>query len=138
MMHRRAFLATLAGAATFGALAEDAFAQAPAPGPASILNVSYDIARELFAAENALFVPLWRDKTGQTLTVNQSHAGSSRQARAILEGLEADVVTFNQVTDVEVLAKAGYVAKDWQAKFPNKASPYYLSLIHTSEPTRPY
>ncbi|MFG1480197.1 sulfate ABC transporter substrate-binding protein [Xanthobacter sp. V4C-4] len=130
MIHRRALLASvLAGAlaAPLAGAALPALAQTaqPAPGPDSLLNVSYDIARELFAAENALFVPFWKDKTGQQITVNQSHAGSSRQARAILEGLEADVVTFNQVTDVDVLAKGGFVAKDWQKKFPNNASPYY-------------
>ncbi|MEP9354728.1 sulfate ABC transporter substrate-binding protein [Xanthobacter sp. KR7-65] len=94
-------------------------------GPSTLLNVSYDISRELFTAVNAEFIPFWKEKTGQALTVNQSHAGSSRQARAILEGLEADVVTFNQVIDVDTLAKAGFVAKDWQSKFPNAASPYY-------------
>ncbi|MEP9366084.1 sulfate ABC transporter substrate-binding protein [Xanthobacter sp. VNH20] len=123
MLTRRAFL-PLALAATFAAPGA-VFAQQAQPGPNSILNVSYDIGRELFTAENAEFVPFWKQKTGQELTVNQSHAGSSRQARAILEGLEADVVTFNQVLDVDVLAKAGYVAKDWQKKFPNNASPYY-------------
>ncbi|MFG1461519.1 sulfate ABC transporter substrate-binding protein [Xanthobacter sp. DSM 24535] len=121
MLTRRAFL-PLALAATFAA---PGAVLAQQPGPNSILNVSYDIGRELFTAENAEFVPFWKQKTGQELTVNQSHAGSSRQARSILEGLEADVVTFNQVLDVEVLAKAGYVAKDWQKKFPNNASPYY-------------
>ncbi|HQS10104.1 MAG TPA: sulfate ABC transporter substrate-binding protein [Xanthobacteraceae bacterium] len=122
MLTRRAF-STLSLAALLAPGV--AFAQQAQPGPNSILNVSYDIGRELFTAENAEFVPFWKQKTGQELTVNQSHAGSSRQARAILEGLEADVVTFNQVLDVEVLAKAGYVAKDWQKKFPNNASPYY-------------
>ncbi|MEP9377096.1 sulfate ABC transporter substrate-binding protein [Aquabacter sp. CN5-332] len=102
-----------------------AFAQSEYKGPNSILNVSYDIGRELFTAENTEFIPLWKQKTGQEVTVNQSHAGTSRQARAIIEGLEADVVTFNQVLDVDVLAKAGFVAKDWQKKFPNNASPYY-------------
>ncbi len=85
--------------------------------------MSYDIARELFTAENAGFVPAWKQKTGQEVTVNQSHAGTSRQARAIIEGLEADVVTFNQVLDVDVLAKAGFVAKDWQKKFPTTPRP---------------
>lgn len=122
MLTRRAF-STLSLAALLAPGV--AFAQQAQPGPNSILNVSYDIGRELFTAENTEFVPFWKQKTGQELTVNQSHAGSSRQARAILEGLEADVVTFNQVLDVEVLAKAGYVAKDWQKKFPNNASPYY-------------
>ncbi|MFG1397917.1 sulfate ABC transporter substrate-binding protein [Roseixanthobacter pseudopolyaromaticivorans] len=120
MLTRRAF-STL----SLAALLAPGVAFAQQPGPNSILNVSYDIGRELFTAENAEFVPFWKQKTGQELTVNQSHAGSSRQARAILEGLEADVVTFNQVLDVDVLAKAGYVARDWQKKFPNNASPYY-------------
>ncbi|MFG1425494.1 sulfate ABC transporter substrate-binding protein [Roseixanthobacter glucoisosaccharinicivorans] len=120
MLTRRAF-----SGLSLAALLAPGVAFAQQPGPNSILNVSYDIGRELFTAENAEFVPFWKQKTGQELTVNQSHAGSSRQARAILEGLEADVVTFNQVLDVEVLAKAGYVAKDWQKKFPNNASPYY-------------
>ncbi|WP_127088846.1 sulfate ABC transporter substrate-binding protein [Aquabacter cavernae] len=102
-----------------------AFAQAEYKGPNTLLNASYDIARELFTAENEKFVPVWKEKTGQQVTINQSHAGTSRQARAIIEGLEADVVTFNQVLDVDVLAKAGFVTKDWQSKFPNKSSPYY-------------
>ncbi|MFG1421218.1 sulfate ABC transporter substrate-binding protein [Roseixanthobacter liquoris] len=122
MLTRRAFTTLSLAALLAPGVAS---AQQAQPGPNSILNVSYDISRELFTAENVEFVPFWKQKTGQELTVNQSHAGSSRQARAILEGLEADVVTFNQVLDVDVLAKAGYVAKDWQKKFPNNASPYY-------------
>ncbi|WP_375262150.1 thiosulfate ABC transporter substrate-binding protein CysP [Palleronia sp.] len=88
-----------------------------------LLNVSYDIARELYAAINPAFIEQW-DGEGE-LTINQSHAGSSKQARAILQGLQADLVTFNQVLDVEILADAGFVAEDWQQQFPNNASPYY-------------
>ncbi len=90
-----------------------------------ILNASYDISRELFAAVNQAFVPKYKADTGKDVTVDQSHAGSSKQARSILEGLEADVVTFNQVIDVETLAKGGFVSADWQKNFPNNASPYY-------------
>lgn len=97
-----------------------AFAQ-----PTDILNVSYDIARELFEAVNAEFIPHYAAETGTTLTVNQSHAGSSAQARAVLEGLQADVVTFNQVTDIQKLADAGFVSANWAEEFPNNASPYY-------------
>jgi sulfate transport system substrate-binding protein len=93
--------------------------------PTDILNVSYDIARELYAAVNEAFIPYYAEQTGTTLTINQSHAGSSTQARAILEGLQADFVTFNQVTDVNVLAQNGFVSEDWQSEFPNNASPYY-------------
>ena len=85
-----------------------------------ILNASYDISRELFAQINEAFVAKNPGKT-----VDQSHGGSSRQARAILEGLEADVVTFNQVTDIDALVKGGFVSDDWQTEFANQASPYY-------------
>lgn len=91
-----------------------------------ILNTSYDIARELFAGINPKFQEYWKKESGNDVTVKQSHAGSSTQARAILQGLKADVVTFNQVTDIDILASKGnFVAKDWQKKFPNNASPYY-------------
>lgn len=90
-----------------------------------ILNVSYDISRELFDAVNAKFVPSYKASAGADVKVNQSHAGSSKQAGLILEGLEADVVTFNQVIDVDTLAKGEFVATDWKAKFANNASPFY-------------
>ena len=88
--------------------------------PTDILNASYDIARELFEAENAAYAA-----SGATVTINQSHAGSSTQARAVLEGLPADVVTLNQVTDIAKLVEGGFVAADWATQFPNKASPFY-------------
>lgn len=90
-----------------------------------ILNVSYDIARELFVAINPAFQKEWEQQGHPALTIRQSHGGSSKQARSILEGLAADVVTFNQVPDVQVLADRGVIAKDWTAKFPDQASPYY-------------
>lgn len=94
--------------------------------PTEILNVSYDIARELYEQVNKAFVADWKAKNGEDLTVNQSHAGSSKQARSILEGLEADVVTFNQVTDVQVLHDKGdLIPADWQKRLPNNSSPYY-------------
>ena len=98
---------------------------AAAQSPDQILNSSYDIARELFVDINAAFVPHYQSETGQSVTVDQSHAGSSTQARAILEGLQADVVTFNQVTDITALVNGGAVSADWQQEFPNQASPYY-------------
>ncbi|MBJ7552685.1 thiosulfate ABC transporter substrate-binding protein CysP [Marinomonas ostreistagni] len=92
----------------------------------TILNTSYDIARELFASYNPVFQKHWEEKTGQTVEIKQSHAGSSKQARSILQGLPADVVTFNQVTDVQILADRGkLVAEDWKQKLPNNSSPYY-------------
>jgi sulfate transport system substrate-binding protein len=99
---------------------------ARAEGPTDILNVSYDVSRELYAEINKAFIPKHKADAGVDVTINQSHAGSSKQARAVLEGLKADVVTFNQVTDVQVLADQGkLIAADWQSRFPNNASPYY-------------
>jgi len=100
-------------------------AQAQEKGPADILNVSYDIARELYAQINPAFQAQWKKESGQGIEVKQSHGGSSKQARSIIEGLPADVVTFNQVTDVQALADKGFVRRDWQQAFPNQASPYY-------------
>lgn len=103
------------------AVAALALASSPAfAQPTDILNASYDIARELFEAENAAYAA-----SGATVTVNQSHAGSSAQARAILEGLQADVATFNQVTDIQKLVEGGYVSEDWATEFPNNAAPFY-------------
>jgi sulfate/thiosulfate transport system substrate-binding protein len=102
------------------ALAALVAAPALAQQPTKLLNASYDIARELFAAENEAFL-----KGHPGVTIDQSHAGTSKQARAIVEGLEADVVTFNQVTDIDFLVKQGFVSADWQKDFPNGASPFY-------------
>jgi sulfate transport system substrate-binding protein len=115
-------LASVAVAAVL-AIASPAVAQDKAPG--EILNVSYDIARELFAQLNPVFAAEWKAKSGQALEIKQSHAGTSKQARSIMEGLPADVVTFNQFLDIQVLADRKFVAADWQKKFPNNASPYY-------------
>ena len=109
----------LAGAAFAAFLASPAIAQD------KILNASYDVARELFAQENAAFTPKYKAVTGTDVTVDQSHAGTSKQARAIVEGLDADVVTFNQVTDIDFLVKNGFVSDDWQSDFPNQSSPWY-------------
>ncbi len=99
-------------------------------GPAAaaereLLNSSYDIARELFSAINPDFVAHWQETQGEEVAVSQSHGGSSAQARAILQGLRADVVTYNQVTDVQALADGGLVDEAWQEALPNNASPYY-------------
>ncbi|NLO79743.1 MAG: thiosulfate ABC transporter substrate-binding protein CysP [Xanthomonadaceae bacterium] len=97
----------------------------PAKAATEILNASYDIARELFAEINPKFQSYWKAETGEDVTIRQSHAGTSRQARAIIEGLQADVVTFNQYTDIEMLAKNGLIAADWKSRLPHDSSPYY-------------
>ena len=107
------------------AVAALVLAATPALAQDKLLNVSYDISRELFEALNPVFAEAWKAKSGNDVTIEQSHAGSSKQARSILEGLPADVVTFNQETDVNMLAKGGMVAENWREAFPNNASPWY-------------
>ena len=98
----------------------------PANAQDSILNSSYDVSRELFNAINPAFQAQWLAKTGHTVEINQSHGGSSKQAQAILQGLAADVVTYNQITDVQVLHDQGnLIPANWQSRLPNNSSPYY-------------
>jgi len=95
----------------------------------TLLNASYDVARELYKDYNPLFATYWKNKTGQTVTIEQSHAGSSQQARAVIDGLEADVVTMNQGSDMETLADHGLIAKDWAQRFPDRSAPTYSTMI---------
>lgn len=94
-----------------------------------LLNVSYDPTRELYEAVNAAFAKQWKAKTGQDVTIKQSHGGSGKQARAVLDGLEADVVTLALAYDVDAVAKAGLVAPDWQKRLPQNASPYTSTIV---------
>lgn len=95
-----------------------------------LLNSSYDVSRELFVALNAPFEQQWdAAHPDDRLTIKQSHAGSSKQALAILQGLRADVVTYNQVTDVQVLHdKGNLIPADWQSRLPNSSSPFYSTM----------
>ena len=95
-----------------------------------LLNSSYDVARELFAALNPPFEQQWQNEhPGDKLTIKQSHAGSSKQALAILQGLRADVVTYNQVTDVQILHDRGnLIPADWQSRLPHNSSPFYSTM----------
>lgn len=96
----------------------------------ALLNVSYDPTRELYQDFNAAFARYWKAKTGQTVTVRQSHGGSSSQARAVLEGLEADVVTLALAYDIDVLAEKGnLLPKNWQGRLPNNSSPYTSTVV---------
>lgn len=97
---------------------------------ATILNVSYDVMREVFKDINPAFIADYKKKTGETIAVNQSHGGSSKQARSVADGLEASVVTMNQANDVELLADRGLVAADWKAKFPHNAAPFYSTVVY--------
>lgn len=93
-----------------------------------LLNASYDVAREVFAAVNPKFQAYWKAKTGHDVKIDQSFAGTSRQAQDIIQGKKVDVVTFNQVPDVDILAQRGLLRKDWQKAFPNNSSPYYSTI----------
>lgn len=94
-----------------------------------LLNVSYDVARELYKEVNPAFIAAYKQQTGQTVEIKQSHGGSSKQARAVADGLQASVVTMNQANDIDLLAARGLVAKDWAKKFPNNAAPYYSTMV---------
>ncbi len=96
---------------------------------ATLLNASYDVARDVYKDFNPMFQKYWKQKTGETIELKQSHGGSTKQVRAVADGLEADVVTMNQSNDIEFLADKGLVAKDWAKKFPNNASPYTSTMV---------
>ena len=110
----------------FAALALSASALAPAQ---TLLNASYDVAREFYKDYNAAFIAHTKKTTGKDVKMDQSHGGSSAQARAVNDGLDADVVTMNTTTDVDFLAGTGIVAKDWAKRFPNNASPTSSTML---------
>jgi sulfate transport system substrate-binding protein len=95
----------------------------------NLLNVSYDPTRELYAALNKAFVAKYKADTGKTVEVKQSHGGSGKQARSVIDGLEADVVTLALAYDVDAIAERGLIAKDWQKKLPNNAAPYTSTIV---------
>ncbi len=98
--------------------------------PVTLLNVSYDVTREFYNEYNPLFIKYWQGKSGETVAINQSHGGSSKQARAVIDGLDADVVTMNQQTDIDSLAeKGGLVEKNWRTHFPDNSSPYRSTIV---------
>jgi len=117
-----------AALAAAGALAGFAPTRASA-GEVKLLNVSYDPTRELYDDVNAAFARQWKAKTGQDVVVKQSHGGSGKQARSVIDGLEADVVTLALAYDVDAIAKAGLVAADWQKRLPQNASPYTSTIV---------
>ena len=117
---------------TFKLLAAAALATAlvqPAAADTSLLNVSYDVSRDFYKDYNPMFQKHWQAKTGEKLDLKQSHAGSTKQVRAVADGLEADVVTMNQASDVDFLAERGLVAADYAKKFPTNASPYTSTMV---------
>jgi sulfate transport system substrate-binding protein len=98
-------------------------------GEVRLLNVSYDPTRELYEAVNAAFAKHWKATSGQDVVVKQSHGGSGKQARAVIDGLEADVVTLALAYDVDAVARAGLLAPGWQGRLPQNASPYTSTIV---------
>ena len=99
-------------------------------GEVTLLNVSYDPTRELYQEYNTVFAKYYKEKTGITVTVNQSHAGSGGQARSVIEGNEADVVTLALAFDIDAIADArGIIAADWITRFPHNSSPYTSTIV---------
>src|SRR3954462_13594188 len=101
-----------------------------APKPVTLLNVSYDPTRELYEDFNKQFAGYWKNKTGQDVTIRQSHGGSGKQARSVIDGLEADVVTLALAYDIDQIAeKAGTLPADWQKRLPDNSSPYTSTIV---------
>lgn len=95
-----------------------------------LLNVSYDPTRELYEEVNPLFIKQWKEKTGQTITIKQSHGGSGKQARGVIDGLPADVVTLALAYDIDTIAeKSKKLPKDWQSRLPHNSSPYTSTIV---------
>ena len=98
-------------------------------GPVELLNVSYDPTRELYAEFDTAFARYWREKSGQAVTVKQSHGGSGSQARAVIDGLEADVATLALAYDIDAIQQGGLVSPDWQQRLPQNSSPYTSTIV---------
>jgi sulfate transport system substrate-binding protein len=95
----------------------------------TLLNVSYDPTRELYAELNAAFAAKWEAEKGQSIEIKQSHGGSGKQARSVIDGLEADVVTLALAYDIDAIADAGLINKDWRAKLPDHSAPYTSTIV---------
>ena len=127
MTTRRQLIQALAATA-LTASAFSAVAQTPAP--VTLLNVSYDPTRELYVEYNAAFAKSWKAKTGQDVTIKQSHGGSGKQARSIIDGLDADVATLALAGDTDALHdNGGWIPKDWQKRLPLNSSPYTSTIV---------
>jgi sulfate/thiosulfate transport system substrate-binding protein len=112
-----------------GALIAATLAASAVLADTTLLNVSYDPTRELYKAVNQAFAKDWKAKTGETVTIEQSHGGSGKQARAVVDGLQADVVTLALAADIDQIAKAGKIEADWQKRLGNNSSPYSSTIV---------
>jgi len=119
-------LAVSSAALTFSLVAS---LQAALAKDVTLLNVSYDPTRELYKAINESFAADWKAKTGDTITINQSHGGSGKQARAVIDGLKADVVTLALSADIDAIAKNKLLPTDWASKEPHKSTPFSSTIV---------
>ena len=127
MNTRRRFSTSLIAAAALTAASGITLAQ---PAPVTLLNVSYDPTRELYVEFNAAFAKAWKARTGQDVTIQQSHGGSGKQARSIIDGLDADVATLALAGDTDALHNnGGWIPKDWQKRLPHNSSPYTSTIV---------
>ena len=107
-----------------------AFATTAWSKPVTLLNVSYDPTRELYEDYNQVFAQYWKEKTGEPITINQSHGGSGKQARSVIDGLEADVVTLALAYDIDAIAeRSGLLSAKWQERLPNNSAPYTSTIV---------
>ena len=128
MSNRRAFLTALASAA--GMASVSAVVRAQTPREVVLTNVSYDPTRELYRALNDAFAKEWQAGTGQKVTIRTSHGGSGKQARSVIDGLEADVVTLALAGDIDAIARESKrLPENWQSRLPNNASPYTSTIV---------
>jgi len=103
----------------------------------TLLNASYDVTRELFKDINPAFIAEWKKTTGETIAIKQSHGGSSKQARSVIDGMEASVVTMNQASDIDSLVTHGLVSANWSHLFPNNAAPFYSTMVFLTRKGNP-
>jgi sulfate transport system substrate-binding protein len=128
MSHRRDFIKIPLAVAAAGTLALTGLPTLAQP--LQLLNVSYDPTRELYAEFNQAFVRHWKSRTGQDVAIRQSHGGSGKQARSVIDGLEADIVTLGLAGDIDALAQhGGWVAPGWQKRLPHNAAPYTSTIV---------
>jgi sulfate/thiosulfate transport system substrate-binding protein len=126
----RGLLLSIATAALVWSLLPQTAVPVHAQAAVTLLNVSYDPTRELYQDVNAAFAASWKSKTGQVVTINQSHGGSGKQARAVIDGLQADIVTLALAYDIDAIRDNGHlIAKDWQARLPQNSSPYTSAIV---------
>ena len=130
MNSRRDFIKIPLAAALGASLALSTVPSFAQPAPVTLLNVSYDPTRELYVDYNAAFAKYWKARTGQDVAIKQSHGGSGKQARSIIDGLDADVATLALAGDTDALVKNGaWLSADWQKKLPHNSSPYTSTIV---------